>query len=626
MAKCKQCNATIPDGTDICSNCLDKEKIQSNESYLDSLLSSVKNSTPDVEEIYKKKNTSNKINSDKKEEISQAPAFVNEEDSQDEVLLDNTIDMKDFEDLFNLPSDETASSDVNLSDDELSTEELLSVDEDQHNDESIDDSDFPYDITALDKRDFSDNEVKPEVADFPDDMVASEENSLAEEELLDDFYDDEGSIDYEKLLGGEKSEPKKAIDSFSDTNTDDDLEYIEEENSEDEDILSLLNIISSEDPVSQDAKAIGEILSAKADNKKNVTDTPTVGEVFSDALKVVTSLNDSDLEELDIMDQLTGVTKETEKSKQKKEKDKINKKESRKDKKKDKKSRQQPEEDVDGAVSEVRKKSKKSLIKRIFGNVPDEKAALKKAEQESAARNEATADEKPKKGLKAKLLKDKKAASDIEDDENIAAMNKRAAAEAKKAEKKEKKKKKKEIIEVIDEIDDDESRINRIGASIVFIFFGLIAMLLIVGTNMISYSLSIQHAKDYFDKQKYNEAYNEVYGIDFKAEDMVIYDKIMTVMFVNKQLNSYNNYYYIGKYPEALDSLLKGLERYEKYIEFATMLGVKRDLDYVREHILAELKTVFNISEKEAMKLMAQDDMEVYSQEVYRIVLENINN
>jgi hypothetical protein len=31
------------------------------------------------------------------------------------------------------------------------------------------------------------------------------------------FYDDEGSIDYEKLLGGEKSEPKKAIDSFSDT-------------------------------------------------------------------------------------------------------------------------------------------------------------------------------------------------------------------------------------------------------------------------------------------------------------------------------------------------------------------------------------------------------------------------
>jgi hypothetical protein len=54
-------------------------------------------------------------------------------------------------------------------------------------DESIDDSDFPYDITALDKREVSDNEVKREVADFPDDYVASEENSLAEEELLDDF-------------------------------------------------------------------------------------------------------------------------------------------------------------------------------------------------------------------------------------------------------------------------------------------------------------------------------------------------------------------------------------------------------------------------------------------------------
>jgi tetratricopeptide (TPR) repeat protein len=172
----------------------------------------------------------------------------------------------------------------------------------------------------------------------------------------------------------------------------------------------------------------------------------------------------------------------------------------------------------------------------------------------------------------------------------------------------------------------DEGRINRLGASIVFLFFGLLVALLLVGTNVISYTLSIQHATDYFDKQKYNDAYNEVYGIDIKAEDIVIYDKIMTVMFVNKQLNSYNNYYSLGEYPEALDSLLKGLKRYDKYIEFATIIGIKTDLDYVRGQILAELKNVFNLSEKDAVKIISMDNMEDYSSEVYNVVLEKMNN
>ena len=103
---------------------------------------------------------------------------------------------------------------------------------------------------------------------------------------------------------------------------------------------------------------------------------------------------------------------------------------------------------------------------------------------------------------------------------------------------------------------------------------------------MFSYSLSIKNATDYLGRHKYTQAYNEVYGIDLKDEDIELYDKIMTIMFVNKQLNSYNCYYHMRKYPEALDSLLKGLQRYDKYAELATMLGIKTDLDYVRDRFL----------------------------------------
>ena len=612
MAKCKQCNATIPDGTDICANCLDKEKIQTNESYLDSLLNSVKNSAPGVEEIYKKKNTNGKVNSDNSDEISHSTVKENESDTRDELPIDYTVDLKEFEDLFDLPFDESASSDENSADD-LPIEDMFADAGEDILDESMDEGADPYDVQAVGAINNS------------NEMQTAEDDSLDEEESPDDFYDEDGSINYEKLLGTANLDSAEADGSFSDTNTDEDLEYIEE-NSDDDDILSLLNIISPDDPVSQDAKAIGEMLSEKDDNKKNLADIPTVGEVFSDALKVVTSLNDPDLEELDIPDQFSTAKQEkTKAGKKSKKEEKEGKKERATAKKKDRKSRKAAvDDDKTESVSGTGKKPGKGLIKRLFANVPDEKAAKRRIEQELAAGK--TADVKPKKGL-AKLFKGKNAATDTEgDEENTDIKKKKASAEAKKAEKKEKKRKKKEIIEVIDEIDEDESRINRIGAGIVFVFFGLIALLLIAGTNMVSYSLSIQHATDYFDKQKYNEAYNEVYGIDFKDEDMVIYDKIMTVMFVNKQLNSYNNYYYLGKYPEALDSLLKGLGRYNKHIEFATMIGIKPDMDYVREQILAELKTVFNISEEEAMEIIAQDDMEAYSQEVYKIIAESMNN
>ena len=141
---------------------------------------------------------------------------------------------------------------------------------------------------------------------------------------------------------------------------------------------------------------------------------------------------------------------------------------------------------------------------------------------------------------------------------------------------------------------------------------------------MFSYSLSIKNATDYFGRHKYTQAYNEVYGIDLKDEDIELYDKIMTIMFVNKQLNSYNCYYHMRKYPEALDSLLKGLQRYDKYAELATMLGIKTDLDYVRDQILAELYNVFGLTEEEALRIIDSENRMQYSIAVYDVVLENM--
>ena len=566
MAICKLCNATIPDGTELCSNCLDKDK--SNESYLDSLLSSVINTAPDVDKIYKKKRLT-QIKGDKEEKFDTAVAgdVVNAE-SMDDYEKDYTEDMADFDDIFKSLNE----------DDELLSEKMS------------------------------------EMMDFDDD--AMKDIKKQEVSMEDDTFD-------------------AGFNSGSDLSDD------EKPEAYDEDILSLLNVISDDDPVAEEAKAISDMLSGKkydlsedmAEDTGDNLEPPTIGEVFSDALKMVSSLNDP---ENDIMPDLSlPETDEAYEKKRKKEKKKAEKKEKKMKKKNKKKSDEDEaknQADSEEGFEQV-KQPKVSFIKRIFGNVHDEKTrqkALERKKKEEEAATSKDKQESKKGGILSKLFKGKKTSSsnekeedkDINDEKQESRSDKR---KAKRAERKEKKKKKKEIDQVIDEIEEDEGRINRVGASIVFIFFGLIAATMLVGTNISSYSLSVQHAGDYFESKKYTEAYNEIYGIDLKDEDKVIYDKIMTVMFVNKQLNSYHNYTYLGMYPEALDSLLKGLDKYEKYIEFARMLDISEDLDYVREQILAELRDVFDLSEKEAMEIISIEDREEYSKKIYNIAANHVN-
>jgi len=562
MAICKRCNATIPDGTEYCGNCLDEEMLK-NESYLDSLLNSVQNSSPDVDGIYKKKNVDKAGDKEKataEDDMEQASFKAQSDD-----YVDYTVDMEDFADLF----------------------ETLDMDDSLHTEELVD-------------TDVNDTEA----------LGIMTEAELWQQEEADDL------------------------------DTDSVVEASDEEEMQEEDILSLLNEIPSDDPLSEEARAISELLSGQADI---VDDTPTVKEVFSNTLKVVNSLNDLEAENAAIADVQTEAADEAENKKQKKALKKAKRQEKKEKKaqerieKKAKKAidnkesqQSEPEADEEQPVNEQSKRAKKNILQRLFGNVHDEKAAAKKKEMEQQASEDSDkAKEKEKGSLFARLFKRKNAAGGAEGDEQETAGNRRAAnAERRrnaKEEKKEKKRRRKEIIEVIDEVE-DEGRINRIGASIVFCFFGILALVLFFGTEKVSYSLSIQHATDYFERQKYNEAYNEISGIEPKDEDREIYDRIMTVMYVNKQLNSYNNYYYLGMYPQALDSLLKGIERYDKYIEYATMLGIKSDLDYVRGQILAELENVFSLSDDEIKKLLDIKDAYEYSQEIHKIAQERINN
>ncbi|MDD3014716.1 MAG: hypothetical protein PHC34_13530 [Candidatus Gastranaerophilales bacterium] len=712
MAKCKTCRTNIPDGSEYCKDCMDKGRAKSNESYLDSLLNSVKNTAPTTESIYKKKSSSNietsineldktvekdfqdedifKIDLDDMEEFDQ---FKFNEDLTD---IDNEIVISDKElfgeDLSNIFSDEkivgkkTKRPDISsfnadqhtpkdskrpedlvgtkelerpeeLQEQEelerpkelqgqkkLEGQEILRAQEESEEQEELEE---PEEIEESEQRKELDihmrqqdakkvrenvtehiiedeyipepgqnnsTNIETEYNTTSNNFSTNELNELNEEDNYDEDLNDllnklesledlpAKKAENEEIMPvkDEKSVPIVDNNPLDDKVISDDVESFKQEEEED-DFLSLLNQISADDPVADDVKAINDLMNGIPVEPVKGSNMPSdVGEVFSDALKAVSGLNDPNINETELLDKIPD--KKSKKAKNKKIK------KSNKD------------------SSNLEEKPKKGFWKRLFGNVEDKNAKKKIANsknsdnEENIALKEATKKSKPKKGKKGKATKDEDAS---QTGDNQGKDKSKQSKEDKKKEKKLKKQKSKEIIQVIDEIDEDVGRINRLGAVIVFIFFGLLALLICVGSNAVSYTLSIQHATNYFDDKKYTQAYNEVYGMDIKDKDIEIYDKIQTVMFVNKQLNSYNNYHAIGEYPKALDSLLKGLKRYDKYIELATMLGIKTDMDYVREQILAELKNEFKITEEDALKIISIDNMKEYSLKVYDVALEN---
>lgn len=264
--------------------------------------------------------------------------------------------------------------------------------------------------------------------------------------------------------------------------------------------------------------------------------------------------------------------------------------------------------DVDPMEEKAKKEKKKGFFARLFGNVPLDKDEMEEEPTEEELK--AIKEEKEKKKAEQKALKAQKK-KEKADAKEKAKKDKLAAKEAKKKEKLEA------------QVPEEPSRINRVGAGIIFGLFAAIACVVIFGTNTFTYAQSVSNAKDYFSKKRYTRAYMQLAGLEIKEKDQKTYDRVVTVMYVNKQLNSYENYYNMEKYPEALDSLVKGLKRYNKYLEQAKELDIKQDLDYVKAGILDSLNESFGLEEGDVAYLLSMHDQEKYSQEIVRLSQEN---
>lgn len=142
-------------------------------------------------------------------------------------------------------------------------------------------------------------------------------------------------------------------------------------------------------------------------------------------------------------------------------------------------------------------------------------------------------------------------------------------------------------------------------AMVMFVLFVAGAIILINMLNSaVNYNTSVSTAKHNMGNGNYIEAYEALSGLKLNKDDQSLYDQASAVMYVQRQYESYKNYSSMGMHTEAINALIKGLERYNLYYDKAVEFGVVKQVDDLRAEIIKRLEEDYKISETEAQKLL----------------------
>lgn len=137
----------------------------------------------------------------------------------------------------------------------------------------------------------------------------------------------------------------------------------------------------------------------------------------------------------------------------------------------------------------------------------------------------------------------------------------------------------------------------------VMLIVGIVVLVQMFGYT-INYSGNISLAKDYYANQEYDKAYNSLDGIKLSGDDETLYKQAKVVMYVQRQYESYENYEKMNMHTEALNALVKGVDRYQTYRSEAKELGVEDKMTEVYNLIIKAFKDKFKMSETEAISLV----------------------
>lgn len=277
-------------------------------------------------------------------------------------------------------------------------------------------------------------------------------------------------------------------------------------------------------------------------------------------------------------------------------------------------------DDTEADVQDIKqeKEKKDGFFKRIFGNIITEQSAEEEAkerekeqadaEEKKAAKEEKkqqTAEEKAAKAEQAKEEKEKKAAAKAE----------QAAAKA--AEKEEKKR-----LRAEQEANEVVGRINPVGAAIVMVFFGLLCVAVVFGSQALSYTTSVKSAGSSFEQRDYKNAYDSLAGVSVSDSSKELKQKVRMCMQLQREYDAYQNYYKMKMYLESLDSLIGGIRLYDANKAKAEQYDMLSQYNELESKLANQLYNEFGVSESQARNIIASETQKEYTDRLQAILLQ----
>ena len=202
-----------------------------------------------------------------------------------------------------------------------------------------------------------------------------------------------------------------------------------------------------------------------------------------------------------------------------------------------------------------------------------------------------------------------------EKEKKAAAMAEQAAAKAAEKEEKTRLKAEQEANEVV-------GRINPVGAAIVMVFFGLLCVAVVFGSQALSYTTSVKSAESSFEQRDYKNAYDSLAGVSVSDSSKELKQKVRMCMQLQREYDAYQNYYKMKMYLESLDSLIGGIRLYDANKAKAEQYDMLSQYNELESKLANQLYNEFGVSESQARNIIASETQKEYTDRLQAILLQ----
>ena len=141
-----------------------------------------------------------------------------------------------------------------------------------------------------------------------------------------------------------------------------------------------------------------------------------------------------------------------------------------------------------------------------------------------------------------------------------------------------------------------------------------------VSHNFVDYSSSIHKADSAFINRNYQDAYENLLGVDVKEDDKQLADRIRVMMKLEGKYQMYLSHIDTEEYDEALNDLIMAVIRYDENIEEAESLGILDAYNDEYNLIVEQLNQVFGVDEEQARQWYLNLSFLDYTETVRNVV------